>query len=185
MLRRRKSVLILPLWTRGPLDDTPTHRNHVDLLFIRPISQSAAGSIYFERTRKGRGYSMLRRRKSVLILPLWTRGPLDDTPTHRNHVDLLFIRPISQSAAGSIYFERTRKGRGYSALGRRKSVLISPLWTRGYLHDTPTHRNPVALEWHKSQFGRQAPLFIRPISQSVSKEKPSSIQGGYYTTKTN
>ena len=44
------------------------------MIFLCDDRRQAAGSIFFKRTGKGGGYSALRRRKSVLILPLL--GPL-------------------------------------------------------------------------------------------------------------
>ena len=36
-------------------------------------------------------------------------------------------------------------------------AYICPLWARGNVDNSQTHRNPLTTEWHKSYFGRQAP----------------------------
>ena len=47
-----------------------------------------------------------------------------------------------------IEFKLTLKGT--QRLGAGNQCLYCPFWARGPLDDNPTHRNPVALEWHKS-----------------------------------
>ena len=52
------------------------------------------------------------------------------------------------SPAVSILKEQGRWGT--QRFGAGNQCLYCPFWTRGPLDDTPTQRNPVALEWQKS-----------------------------------
>ena len=64
----------------------------------------------------------------------------------------MYLEHVYAVAAGSILFKWTGKGGGVvlSASASEISAYIATFWDRGPLDNTTTHRNPMALEWHKS-----------------------------------
>ena len=48
------------------------------------------------------------------------------------------------------YLNEQERGGVLSASASEISAYIATFWDRGPLDNTTTHRNPMALEWHKS-----------------------------------